>query len=76
MKTTRLRSLSGEQLIFSNKDLTDSRVRNYKRMQERRIVFTVGVTYGTTLEQIKEAPLLIRSIIEGIPEARFRSISF
>ena len=71
MKTTRLRSLSGEQLIFSNKDLTDSRVRNYKRMQERRIVFTVGVTYGTTLEQIKEAPHLIRSIIEGIPEARF-----
>jgi small-conductance mechanosensitive channel len=71
MKTTRLRSLGGEQLIFSNKDLTDSRVRNYKRMQERRIVFTVGVTYDTTLEQIKEAPHLIRSIIEGIPEARF-----
>jgi small-conductance mechanosensitive channel len=71
MKTTRLRSLGGEQIVFSNKDLTDSRLRNYKRMHERRIVFTVGVTYGTTLEQIKEAPQLIRSIIESLPDVRF-----
>lgn len=71
MKTTRLRSLGGEQLVFSNKDLTDSRLRNYKRMRERRIVFTVGVTYGTTLAQIKEAPQLIRSIIQSLPDVRF-----
>jgi small-conductance mechanosensitive channel len=43
LKTTRLRSLGGEQLIFSNTDLLSSRIRNYKRMLERRIAFTVGV---------------------------------
>ena len=47
IKTTRIRSLGGEQLIFSNSDLTSSRVRNYKRMQQRRIVFNFGITYGT-----------------------------
>jgi small-conductance mechanosensitive channel len=71
MKTTRLRSLGGEQLVFSNKDLTDSRLRNYTRMRERRVVFSVGVTYGTTLAQIKEAPQLIRSIVENLPGTRF-----
>jgi small-conductance mechanosensitive channel len=71
MKTTRLRSLSGEQLVFSNKDLTNSRLHNYKRMRERRIVFIVGVTYGTTLTQLKEAPQLIKSIIDSLPDTRF-----
>jgi small-conductance mechanosensitive channel len=76
MKTTRLRSLSGEQIIFSNKDLTDSRVRNYKRMRERRVVFTVGVTYDTTLPQIQEAPQLIKAIIDGTPHTRFNRSHF
>ena len=47
LKTTRLRSLSGEQLVFSNSDLLQSRIRNYKRMHERRIVFAFGVVYQT-----------------------------
>lgn len=59
IKTTRLRSLSGEQLIFSNTDLTGSRVKNYKRMQERRVLFTIGVTYSTPLDKLEK----IRDII-------------
>ena len=47
LKTTRVRALSGEQLVFSNADLLGSRIRNYKRMQERRIVFHLDVVYGT-----------------------------
>jgi small-conductance mechanosensitive channel len=48
LKTTRVRSLSGEQLVFSNNDLLSSRIRNYKRMAERRIVFSFGVVYQTS----------------------------
>jgi small-conductance mechanosensitive channel len=48
IKTTRLRSLGGEQLVLSNTDLTSSRVRNYKRMELRRIVFKLGVVYDTS----------------------------
>ncbi|MCB0363707.1 MAG: mechanosensitive ion channel, partial [Bdellovibrionales bacterium] len=47
IKTTRVRSLSGEQLIFSNKDLLESRIQNYKRMSERRVVQAIGVVYST-----------------------------
>ncbi len=76
IKTTRIRSLSGEQLVFSNTDLTGSRIRNYKRMAERRVVFRIGVVYQTPLEQMKEIPGIIKGIVEGIPEARFDRCHF
>ncbi len=76
IKTTRIRSLSGEQLIFSNTDLTNSRVRNYKRMQLRRVVFGIGVTYNTPLENLKEIPKIIKGIIENIPDTRFDRAHF
>jgi small-conductance mechanosensitive channel len=56
LKTTRIRSLSGEQLVFSNSDLLASRVRNFKRMSERRVLFTVGVTYQTSADQLAAIP--------------------
>ncbi|MDP8212661.1 MAG: mechanosensitive ion channel family protein [Candidatus Zapsychrus exili] len=71
IKTTRISSLSGEQLIFSNSDLTSSRVRNYKRMEKRRVVFKLGVTYDTSSKRVKEIPEIIKSIIEEIKEATF-----
>jgi small-conductance mechanosensitive channel len=65
IKTTRVRSLGGEQLVFSNTDLTNSRIRNYKRMEKRRIVFKLGVIYQTTLEQLKVIPGIIKKAIEN-----------
>jgi len=75
-KTTRLRSLGGEQLVFSNADLTDSRVRNYKRMRERRVLFNFGVVYQTPLESLREIPGLVRRIIESQELARFDRAHF
>jgi small-conductance mechanosensitive channel len=71
LKTTRLRSLSGEQLVFSNNDLLQSRIRNYKRMYERRIVFTIGVTYQTPAKMLEMIPQWIKQIIEDEHNARF-----
>ena len=71
LKTTRLRSLGGEQLIFSNKDLTDSRIQNYKRMERRRIVFQIGVIYSTKAEQLEEIPIFVRKIIEDQKDTTF-----
>jgi len=62
LKTTRLRSLGGEQIIFSNSDLLKSRIRNYQHMQTRRIAFTIGVAYETTAEQLAAIPSMIRGI--------------
>ncbi|MDP3939125.1 MAG: mechanosensitive ion channel family protein [Deltaproteobacteria bacterium] len=75
-KTTRLRSLDGEQLVFSNTDLTDSRIKNYKRMQERRIAFTIGVVYQTRLEKMKKIPGMIREIVDRAEGARFDRAHF
>src|SRR5207237_1370789 len=52
LKTTRVRSVSGEQIIISNSELLKSRIRNYKRQLDRRVVFTTDVTYGTTPEPV------------------------
>ena len=71
IKTTRIRSISGEQLIFSNTDLLGSRIRNFGRMRERRVVFSLGVTYQTPAEKLERVPGLIRAAIESQQSARF-----
>lgn len=76
LKTTRVRSLSGEQLIFSNSDLLSSRVRNFKQMQERRIAFSIGVIYQTTPDQLEAIPPKIKEIVEGVENARFDRAHF
>ncbi|MCE7055583.1 mechanosensitive ion channel family protein [Algoriphagus sp. AGSA1] len=76
IKTTRIKTLSGEQLVFSNSDLTNSRIHNYKKMERRRIVFTVGVTYETPVEQVKKIPGLLREIIESEKRVDFDRAHF
>ncbi|MEO8464369.1 MAG: mechanosensitive ion channel family protein [Gammaproteobacteria bacterium] len=71
VKSTRLRSLSGEQIVMANSDLLGSRVRNYGRMSERRVLFTTGVTYETKMEALKRIPSLIREIIQAQEDTRF-----
>lgn len=71
LKTTRIRSLSGEQLIFSNNDLLVSRIRNFKRMKERRVVFNIDVVYETSVEVVEKIPLLLKQIVDDEPEATF-----
>lgn len=76
LKTTRLRSLSGEQLVFSNSDLLNSRIRNYGRMFERRVVFSVGVVYQTPRDKLEKIPGMIRSAIESQEKTRFDRAHF
>ena len=76
IKTTRIRSLGGEELIFSNSDLTDSRLRNYKRMEKRRVVFKIGVVYDTPLEQLKAIPKIIENAISKVKDTVFDRAHF
>ena len=63
IKTTRVKTLSGEQLVIANSDLTSSRIHNYKKMQRRRILFGVGVTYETSNEDLKRIPGILKEIV-------------
>jgi small-conductance mechanosensitive channel len=76
LKTTRLRSLSGEQVVFSNADLLGSRVRNYGRMFERRVLFSLGVTYQTPPDKMRRIPVMIREIVESQDRVRFDRAHF
>lgn len=76
LKTTRIRSLGGEQIVFSNSDLLKARLRNYKRMYERRNVFAFGLTYQTTAEQIEQVLKRVTKIIEDQPMTRFDRAHF
>ena len=71
LKSTRVKSLSGEELVFSNSDLLNSRIRNYKRMEERRITFSLGVVYGTPAEKLELIPRLVEEIITSQEKIRF-----
>ena len=71
IKTTRIRAIGGEILIFSNTDLTNSRVHNFKKMERRRVVFKLGVTYQTTAQQLKTIPQIVKKIIEEQQGATF-----
>ena len=64
IKSTRIQLLQGEELIISNRQLTNTSVRNFKRMKKRRIVFTIGVTYDTSVDKLKKIPEIIKSIID------------
>lgn len=76
LKNTRLRSLSGEQIILSNSDLLGSRIRNYGRMFERRVPITIGVTYQTPRDKLKAIPGIIKAAIEAQDKTRFDRAHF
>ena len=76
LKSTRIRSLSGEQIILSNSDLLNSRIRNYGRMYERRVLVTVGVTYQTPRDKLILIPKIIKEAIESQEKTRFDRAHF
>ncbi|MBA9883123.1 mechanosensitive ion channel family protein [Ralstonia pickettii] len=76
LKTTRIRSLSGEEIVTSNTALLKSTIHNYKRMSERRIVFTFGVTYDARAAQLQKIPEIVRRAVEAAGNTRFDRAHF
>lgn len=76
LKTTRIRSLQGEQVVMSNTDLLKQTISNYRLLEERRIVFSFGVTYDTTPEQAEAIPAVVRKLVESHENLRFDRAHF
>ena len=70
MKSTRIKLLQGEELILSNKEITSEKVRNFRKLEKRRVTFTLGVTYETKTEKLKQIPFLIKDIFKGLDRAQ------
>ena len=76
IKTTRLKTLDGQTLIISNKELTTARVENFKQMEKRRAVFSLGLVYQTSQEKLELVPKLIKEIVESQAEAELDRCNF
>jgi len=76
LKTTRVRGLGGEQVVFSNGELLKSRIHNHKRMQTRRVAFVLRVAYGTSEELLCRIPQIIREIVTSKPGIDFERAHF
>lgn len=76
VKTTRIRTLQGEELVIANSELTSSRVQNFKRMSERRVSFRFGVLYETSRERVARIPDLVRAAFETCSHGRFDHVHF
>lgn len=76
IKSTRIQTLQGQELIVSNKELTSTRINNYKLMKKRRAVFSIGVEYGTTAAKLQKIPKIIEGIINKIDKADLDRVHF
>jgi small-conductance mechanosensitive channel len=76
LKTTRIRSVDGEQVIIANADLLRSRIRNHERRLERRVVFHVDVAYDTTPEKLERIPAIVKAVVETHSPVRFGRCHF
>lgn len=76
IKSTRLQTLQGQELVISNKDLTSARVNNYRKLEKRRAVFSFGVAYETPAEKLRKIPEIIKDITEGVELAELDRVHF
>ena len=71
LKTTRIRSVTGEQIIIGNGDLLKSRLRNFRRMYQRRVLFNLDVTFDTPSEALAKLPTIIEKIVSAQSPVKF-----
>lgn len=76
MKSTRIKLLRGEELVISNKAILDKSIHNYKKLKKRRIVFTIGVTYGTPIKKLRKIESMIREVIGKVQMCQIDRIHF
>jgi small-conductance mechanosensitive channel len=76
LKTTHVRSYTGEEVIFGNSDLLGSRLRNYRELAKRLVITTIGVTQDTPPAMLERVPDMLQEVVEPIEFAKFARASF
>lgn len=76
IRSSRIRAVSGEEVIFPNRRLVETRIQNSRRMRDRRVLFTVGVVYGTSFAMLQRIPEIVREVVEGTGGLRFDRCHF
>lgn len=76
IKTTRIRSATGEELVISNTNLTASRIHNFRRLEDRRVTLNLGLTYGTPADRLRAVPDIVARVLAGRAKARLERVTF
>jgi small-conductance mechanosensitive channel len=76
IRSTRVKLLQGEELVISNRELTTTSIRNFKKLRKRRVVFKFGVAANTSLEKLKRIPAIIETIIKKVKFTEFDRVHF
>ncbi|MFW6282847.1 MAG: mechanosensitive ion channel family protein, partial [Minisyncoccales bacterium] len=76
IKSTRIKTLRGEELVVSNKNLTDMKIHNFKKMKTRRITFSIGVTYDTSTEKLRKAKEIIKDVLVKVKKIELDQVNF
>jgi small-conductance mechanosensitive channel len=71
LKTTRVRSVDGEQIIMSNDKLLDMQIRNMHGIPERRVVLSLPLHYANPAAHLTGLPDMLRTVVEAVPDCRF-----
>jgi len=76
LKSTRIENLLGDEIVFSNRELTEARVHNYKKMEKRRNSVTIGVEYSTSFDKLEEIKKILKDITKEIKDIELYAITF
>lgn len=76
IKSTRLRALTGEQIVMGNAAITSNEIRNFQKLEQRRVSITVGVAYETPYEKLEKIPVMIKAIVNTLDSVRFDRVHF
>lgn len=76
LKSTRVRTLQGEELVLSNSDIMASRINNYKKMEKRRVLVELGVIYNTPSQKLRKIPEIVEKFVDSEPLAEFERAHF
>ncbi len=76
LKTTRIQALQGEEIVIPNQELTTTRVRNFKRMEQRRVEFSFGITYETPQATVAAVPDLIKKVLTAEKDVQVERVHF
>jgi len=76
MKSTRIQTLHGEELVVSNRELTSTRISNYKKLKKRRVVFNIGVIYDTSSKKLKKIPPIIKEVFKNRKDVELSRVHF
>ncbi len=76
LRSTRIQTLRGEELVISNNELTSTRIHNFGKMKERRVAFNIGATYETPTKKLEKIPAMVQKIIEAQKSTRFDRVHF